>query len=57
MSDGLYKLAENEEIFRVVDNFSDIGEALQALELKARKNARQKGISRDNMTVALIRIH
>jgi len=56
MSDGLYKLVPDEEIARVIDNFNNIGEALQALEMKARKCAKTKSISRDNMTVALIKI-
>lgn len=56
MSDGLYKLLEDEEIGRIVTNFSDIGEALQALEMKAQKNASENKLSRDNMTVALIKI-
>ena len=56
MSDGLYKLVPDEEIARVVLNFNNIGEALQALEMKARKCARMNGISRDNMTAALIKI-
>lgn len=56
MSDGLYKLLEDEEIGRIVNNFSDIGEALLALEMKAQKNAGENKLSRDNMTVALIKI-
>ena len=56
MSDGLYKLVPDEEIARVVDNFNNIGEALQALEMKARKWAKTLEASRDNMTAALIKI-
>lgn len=55
MSDGLYKLVPEEEIFRVADNFNNSAEALQALEMKARKSAKS-GMSRDNMTVAMIKI-
>ena len=55
MTDGLYKLVPDEEIFRVINNFNNIEEALQALEMKVRKKARS-GISRDNMTVALLKI-
>lgn len=56
MSDGLYKLVSDEEIQRIVENFSNIGEALQALDMKAKKNAKYLAASRDNMTVALIKI-
>lgn len=55
MTDGLYKLATDAEIFRVVENFSNIEEALQALEMKAQKNSKT-GIRRDNMTIALIEV-
>lgn len=56
VSDGLYKTVSDEETARIVSNFSNIGEAVQALELKARKNAKAKHIKRDNMTVILIKI-
>lgn len=56
MSDGLYKLVKNEEIARIVENFSNINEAIQALEVKAKRNAQKNSISRDNMTIGLIRI-
>ncbi len=53
MSDGLYKIVTDAEICTIINNFSNIEEAIQALELKARKQRNKK---RDNMTVALIRI-
>jgi len=56
MSDGLYKLMSDEEISRILENFSSLRDALQALELKARKNAKNSAIQRDNMTVALIKL-
>lgn len=56
MSDGLYKIVTDAEIARILDNFNNIGEAVQALELKARKKAKSANESRDNMTVALIKI-
>ena len=56
MSDGLYKVVTDSEILRIVDNFSNIGEAVQALEMKAKKNAKSNGESRDNTTIALIKI-
>ena len=56
MSDGLYRLVSDAEISRILDNFSNIGEALQALEMKAKKNAKNLGAERDNVTMALIKI-
>lgn len=56
MSDGLYKLVSDSEIARILDNFNNISEALWALETKAKKNAKNTAVSRDNMTVALIKV-
>ena len=56
MSDGLYKLVSNDEIKRILSNFSNIEDALKALEIKAQKAARSKNVNRDNMTVALVKI-
>ena len=56
MSDGLYKMVTDEEINRIIENFSNIKEALQALDMKAQKNAKNRALSRDNMTAALIKI-
>ena len=56
MTDGLYKILSDEEIFTVINNFNDISEALSALEMKAAKTAKESFLSRDNMTVALIKI-
>ncbi len=56
MSDGLYKLVCDDEIARVLENFKSIGEALNALEMKAQRAAKQRNISRDNMTVAIIKV-
>lgn len=56
MSDGLYKIVSDAEILRIIDNFSNIGEAVQALEAKAKKNAKNTSALRDNMTVALLKI-
>ena len=56
MSDGLYKIVTDAEIARILDNFNNIGEAVQALEMKAKKNAKYNNESRDNMTVALIKV-
>ena len=54
MSDGLYKT--DSEILRILSNFKNIEEAVQALEIKAEKNAKSNQKSRDNMTIALIGI-
>ena len=56
MSDGLYKLVSDEEIQRIIENFSNITEALQALDMKAKKNARNRQAVRDNMTIAIIKM-
>ena len=56
MSDGLYKLLSDEEIASLTDNFRNISEALQAINLTAEKKAEKQSLQRDNMTVALIRI-
>ncbi len=56
MSDGLYKLLSDEEIGKIVFNFANISEAIQALEIKAKKKAKSSNIQRDNMTIALIKI-
>ncbi len=56
MSDGLYRIVADSEIARILDNFSNIGEAVLALEMKARRNAMSSQEPRDNMTVALIKI-
>ncbi len=56
MSDGLYKTVTDSEILRILSNFKNIEEAVQALEMKAEKNAKSNQKSRDNMTIALIGI-
>ena len=40
MSDGLYKIVSDAEIARILENFNNIWEAVQALEMKAKKNAK-----------------
>lgn len=56
MSDGLYKLLSNQEMQRIIENFSNITEALNALDIKAKKNSAKHGTERDNMTIAIIKI-
>ena len=55
-TDGLYKLVSDEEINRILTNFKNIGEAVQALEMKASHGALKKRTVRDNMTIALVNI-
>ena len=55
-TDGLYKLVSDEEINRILTNFKNIGEAVQALEMKAAHGAQKKKAVRDNMTIALVNI-
>lgn len=54
MSDGLYKLVPDEEMQRVIENFKNKSDALQALDMKAKKAAKGNRISRDNMTIAIV---
>lgn len=56
VSDGLYKMVTDFEIARILDNFNNIGEAVQALEMKAQKNAKNSGDVRDNTTIVLVKI-
>ena len=56
MSDGLYKLVPDEEIRTVAENFKNISDVLDVFEVKAAKAARIYGVSRDNMTAAIIHI-
>ena len=56
MSDGLYKLVPDDEIRAVAENFKNISDAVDIFEVKAAKAARQSGVSRDNMTAAIIKV-
>ncbi len=56
MSDGLYKILSDNEVASVINNFTNIEEALNALEYKVSKAAQKNHIVRDNMTVSLIQI-
>ncbi len=56
MSDGLYKLLTDEETARITDNFANITEAVQALDAKAKNNAKKNKSLRDNATVAILEI-
>ena len=56
MTDGLYKNIPDHIIKRYIENFRNPMDSLSALEKKVEKMAFENEISRDNMTVALIRI-
>lgn len=56
MSDGLYKVLSDNEILSVISNFSNINEAVQALDLKAKRNSKNLKISRDNTTISILKI-
>lgn len=56
MSDGLYKLVPDNEVFEILSNFANVSDALRALDSKAKHYAKSKRIKRDNMTLALITV-
>ncbi len=56
MSDGLYKVLSDAEIKSILVNFTNVKDAVAALENKSRKIARKKNLSRDNTTIGLIKI-
>lgn len=55
-TDGLYKVVTDSQIKSILNNFSNLEDALQSLEIKVQRIAKNSDISRDNMTVALIKI-
>ena len=55
MSDGLYKLLDDEEMKSIVNNFSNMADAVSAMEQMTKRRARTKGKSRDNVTIAIVR--
>ena len=56
MSDGLYKVLPDADVLNIVNNFSNVNETAMALEIKAEKTATKNGISRDNTTIAVLKI-
>ena len=56
MSDGLYKTLSMEEMSRIIENFNNVNDAINALELKAVHNAKKNRMRRDNTTVAIIKV-
>ena len=55
-SDGLYKLVADNEIKEILSNFSNISEAVRALNMKAERNAKKNRLNRDNFTAVLIKM-
>lgn len=55
-TDGLYKVLSDDEIFNIINNFSDEVDALNALDTKAIKMAKRKKVSRDNTTVVILTV-
>lgn len=55
-SDGLYKYIQMEEVKSILINFSNAEDALHALEMKVKRQNRDKPGLRDNMTLALIKM-
>ena len=55
-TDGLYKAVSESVILEVLENFSNIEDALQMLEMKAEKNAKRDRFAQDNTTAALLKI-
>ncbi len=55
-SDGLYKLLTLDEIRNIMDSFTNLKDTLRAMENNVHRNAKIRGIKRDNLTIALIRI-
>lgn len=56
MSDGLYKLVPEKEIFNIIANFKNQQEASVVLDSQAIKYAKSFSKKRDNMTVVIINI-
>lgn len=56
MTDGLYRILDDNEIFKLLKNFVNIKDAVEAIEKKAAKMARKKNLDRDNMTLVVMEI-
>ncbi|MEE3450692.1 MAG: protein phosphatase 2C domain-containing protein [Acutalibacteraceae bacterium] len=55
-SDGLYKYLSDNDIKNIIGNFSDLNDAVEALDAKVRRGSKIINLSRDNMTTIIIRI-
>ncbi len=55
-SDGLYKYLSEQEIKSIICNFSDLDDAVEAIDSKVRRASKKISLQRDNMTVIIIKI-
>lgn len=55
-SDGLYKYLSENEIKNILTNFSDLNDAIEALDGKVQRGSKRINLSRDNMTTIIIKI-
>ena len=55
-SDGLYKFLDEKEVTSILGNFTNVEDALRALEAKVKRNNRDSDKRRDNMTLALVKM-
>ncbi len=56
MTDGLYKLVSDEQMFSISQSVSHLPELVRAFDETAQNRATINSINRDNMTVAVIKI-
>lgn len=56
MSDGVYKILDNNEMCSIVNKFEDIVDVAQNMELKMIEKSGKYQIERDNTTLAVIKI-
>lgn len=56
MSDGLYKILSDFEFKTIIENFTNVIDAVNALEKMTQKKAVSINKKRDNMTISLIQI-
>ena len=56
MSDGLYKILQDNEIERIINNCASCESALELLKIKAEKVAKKKKIAMDNTSVIIIKL-
>lgn len=54
-SDGLYKYLSEKELKNIISNFSDLSDAVEALDAKVKRGSKKTKVNRDNMTTIIIR--
>ncbi|MBR5949287.1 MAG: serine/threonine-protein phosphatase [Clostridia bacterium] len=55
MTDGLYRLVNEEDMKQLTENFGNVSDAIRALYTKANRIANRQKIKRDNITAILIK--